>query len=95
MESSGGAGHHGTASDRIGVMRSPSITPLGRAIWSLFLGALLASPTLGEETAPLPSGTNGDSEIEPDAVTLELYSPPHSLSRVVPKYPRLRAGEEP
>ena len=57
-------------------MRSPSITPFGRAIWSLFPGALLASPTLGEETVPLPSGTNGDSEIEPDAVTLELYSRP-------------------
>ena len=68
-------------------MRSPSITPLPRTIWSLFLGALLASPTLGEETVPLPSGTNGDSEMEPNAVTLELYSPPRGLSKAVPKYP--------
>ena len=77
-------------------MRFPSVTPFGRTTWSLFLGALLASPTLGEETVALPPGTNGDSEIEPDAETLELYSPPQSLSNVVPKYPgsALAKGEE-
>lgn len=71
------------------------VAPSLRSVWS-FLGVLLVLPTLAEETAQVPSDAKGDSEKEPDAVSLELYTPPHSLSRAVPKYPRsaLSRGRE-
>ena len=77
-------------------MPHPSVTACPRSIWPPVLGALLVLPTLAEETARSPSDAKGDSEKDPDAVALELYTPPHSLSRSVPKYPgsALRRGYE-
>lgn len=92
----GVTGHHRTTADRTGVVPHLSGTPSGRSIWSSFLGALLVLPTLAEETAQSPSDAKGHPDEEPDSVSLELYTPPHSLSRAVPRYPRsaLRKGRE-
>lgn len=63
-------------------------TPLGTTILRT-LGAIAAVAAWGDEpTAPTESST-AQSAADSDAVALELYSPPRSVSRATPSYPRI------
>ena len=53
------------------------------------LGAIVAAAACGGEPTSPNDSPAAESPADSDEIALELYSPPHSVSRATPRYPRI------